>query len=105
MLVHNRNCTNKYGRKGGPAHQKKIADLYDYYRSQGYTVETEQMGLTPGGHKSKRFAELMITKDNKETYIQVGRATKGGLPVARERRALQDIMNAGKRVFFFAYNV
>ena len=105
VLVHNRNCTNKYGRKGGPAHQKKIADLYDYYRSQGYTVETEQMVLTPGGHKSKRFADLMITKDNKAIYIQVGRATKGGLPVARERRALQDIMNAGKRVIFFAYNV
>lgn len=37
--------------------------------------------------------------------IQVGRATRGGRPVARERRAMADLQATGKfdHVFFLEY--
>ena len=46
----------------------------------------------------------MGKKGNKEIHIQVGKATKSGMPVARERRALEDLFNAGKDVIFVPYN-
>ena len=53
-----------------------------------------------------RFPDLvMANPEGKTVAIQVGRATKGGLPVARERRALQDLRNSAQfdHVFFLRY--
>ena len=104
VLVHNRNCSNPYGKKGGPAHQNKINALDDFYSSRGYNVSREVPVNTSGGFKSKRFADLMVNGKGENFYVQVGKATKGGLPVAREIRALKDLIGVGKKVIFFAYN-
>ena len=104
VLVHNGPCTNPNGKKGGAAHQNTIKKETQKLESAGYKTHTENMVNTPGGYKSKRFTDIMGKKGNKEIHIQVGKATKSGMPVARERRALEDLFNAGKDVIFVPYN-
>lgn len=62
---------------------------------------------TPNGEKGKRFVDV-VGKNEKGEVVemhQVGRQTKGGEPVARERRALDDIEEAKKkRPDFHPYN-
>ncbi len=104
FLVHNGPCTNPNGRKGGDAHQNTIKKETQKLEAAGYKTHTENMVNTPDGYKNKRFTDIMGTKGNREIHVQVGKATKSGMPVARERRALEDLFSAGKDVIFVPYN-
>ncbi len=103
VLVHNK-CPNSNGKKGGSAHQSKIQDVASKYKQAGYDVDFEEMVYTPGGFKSKRFADVVATRGNEKIYIQVGRILKNGQPVIRERRAIADLVRAGCKTIFEAYN-
>ncbi|NSL85804.1 hypothetical protein ECE50_003110 [Chitinophaga sp. Mgbs1] len=62
---------------------------------------------TPGGHKGKRYIDLRGTKSKTGEFkdIQVGKQNKNGTPVSRERKALDDIEQAGHpRPDFVPYN-
>jgi hypothetical protein len=53
--------------------------------------------LTPDGEKGSRFIDVAaVDKTTGEIIegVQVGRETKGKIPVARERRAIKDIHDA-----------
>ena len=70
-------------------------------------IITEQTIKTLGGEKSRRAVDVRginpTTGEVKD--IQVGRQNKNGTPVARERRALDDIEKAtGQRPIFIPYN-
>ena len=56
----------------------------------------EFMIRTPSGMKAKRFADVVGLDDSGAIVEihQIGRATKIGNPVARERYAIQDILGA-----------
>ena len=104
VLVHNA-CPNSNGRKGGPAYQNTIRKEAQKLEATGYeNISYENRVNISNGHKTKRFTDLMGTKGNKELHIQVGRATKSGMPVAREQRAIEDLLKAGKEVVFVSYN-
>lgn len=104
VLVHN-TCPNPNGKKGGPAHQSTIDKEAQKLKAAGYSdISFENRIDITGGYKSKRFTDLMGTKGNKEIHVQVGKATKAGIPVARERRALEDLLKAGIDAIFVPYN-
>ena len=96
VLVHN-SCPNPHGRLGSPAHRAVVDDVARDLTSKGYTGITRETHVpTPGGEKANRYADISgidPTTGNRE-YHQVGRQTKGGLPVKRERDALDDLANA-----------
>jgi hypothetical protein len=56
--------------------------------------------MTPGGTKGSRYIDIVgVDSDGKLIEIhQVGRQTKAGIPVSRERSAIDDIQNALERV-------
>ena len=97
---------NPYGKAGGPLHQEKISEVVTDFEKNGYTVKTEYKVETPGGFKESRWGDALVK--NEETgekfIIQVGKETKGGLPVSREAKAIQDFENAGYGVKFYPYN-
>ena len=103
VLVHNA-CTNKNGKKGGPAHQRVIQETKEHFEQLGYTVTEEYLVRTPGGYKSKRFVDLFVSDGVHSFGVQVGKRTAAGLPVARELRAIADLWGVLEAVVFIAYN-
>ena len=102
LLVHNR-CTNPYGKLGGNKHQTLIGEIGDDLSERGYKVTYEHRVTNIGGYKDTRYIDIYATKGYDRIAIQVGRQTKGGLPVARERRAISDLESAGYGVLFIPY--
>ena len=98
-----RKSPNPDGKKGGPAHRGKIDDIHKRFKDKGYNVGREKFIRTAGGHKNTRYGDLVVERNGKETIIQVGKRTKSGRPVARERRAMEDIRKADYSVHFIGY--
>jgi RHS repeat-associated protein len=100
---------NPWGKKGGPAHQKKVKEVKKDIESRGLEAVEELPVPTPKGAKKKRFIDVAgvdpKTKRVKEMH-QVGKqTTKGKKPVSRERKAIEDVEKATKKkVKFHPYN-
>lgn len=65
--------------------------------------------LTPNGSKSYRFIDVVALDANRQVVeaYQVGKQTKGGIPVSRERVGITDITRDKKfavPVNFIPYN-
>ncbi len=104
ILVHNGPCRNPGGRKGGEKHRAKIDEIAEQYRNQGYEVNFETKVDIYDGMKSTRFSDLLVKKGKEELHIQVGQALKtSGFPVARERRAIYDLLSTNVKVLFVPY--
>jgi hypothetical protein len=99
--------SNPHGKRGGPAHQAKVKEVASDIKSRGLEVRFEHKVSTPGGQKGTRYVDV-VGKDTKGNVVemhQIGRQTKGGQPVSRERKALDDIKGAtGTRPDFHPYN-
>ena len=91
-------------KKGGPAHQRVIQEAKAHFEQLGYEVYEEVLIKTPGGYKNKRFVDLLVTDGIHSFGIQVGRNGTRGFPVARELRAIADLIDVLEAVFFIAYN-
>lgn len=102
VLVHN-TCPNPNGKKGSQAHQDKVQEIGNDLKSRGYDVTYEYRVNTTGGYKNTRYVDVYATKGTDSIGIQVGRMTASGQPVARERRALADLIGAGINVIFMRY--
>jgi len=99
---------NPYGKKGGPGHQAEVASVVRDVESRGLEAQQEFRVETPKGAKKRRFVDVAgvnrMTGEVEELH-QVGKQTKGGQPVARERQALEDIQEAtGQNPEFHPYN-
>jgi hypothetical protein len=98
---------NPFGKKGGLEHQAKVNEVANDVKSRGLEARKEGKIETPGGNKDTRYADV-VGKDAQGNVVeihQVGRQTQGGLPVSRERQAIQDIKNAtGQTPQFHPYN-
>ena len=117
VLVHNK-CANPSGdeakivpnpngKKGGTKHQDTIASLRP--SKTGGEMIYEVKFDTPGGNKKTRYADAVEISNGQISSIhQVGKASKNGLPVARESRAIEDIMSSpdynGAPIYFWPYN-
>lgn len=120
VLVHNLNCggttkptpPNPNGRKGSPEHQAVVAEIENSlktadpqikYSTEFYVPKTPDASSTLGS----RYADVaeLDAAGNPTVFHQVGRTTKGQQPVARERRAITDLLDrTGVPVVFHSYN-
>ena len=108
-LVHN-TCSdgpNPNGKKGSQEHQDTIASIEPTHTDG--TMDYEVKFDTPEGTKTRRFADAVEVVNGEITSIhQVGKVNQNGLPVARESRAIADIMSSpdynGAPVYFWPYN-
>ena len=98
-------CPNPWGRTGSPAHSGLVSRVADYLSRWGYSVTVEKYFPTPSGEKTGRYADIYAQKGSTTFIVQVGRITGSGIPVARERRAIEDLVGiVGEYVFFIFYN-
>lgn len=99
---------NPNGKNGGEAHQKTIDKQEAKMKKEGFTETKREIKVdTPKGEKSKRYIDLQgkNPKTGEVKQVQVGKQNLNKTPVARERRALDDIEQAtGKRPEFVPYN-
>jgi len=97
---------NPYGRRGSPAHRHRIGQVEQKLTSNGW--QTVAGGdLLPERKYGNYFPDLVMEKGSSRIAIQVGKATRSGLPVARERRCLKGLKTTGQftHVFFLKYLV
>ncbi|WP_164521391.1 RHS repeat domain-containing protein [Iodobacter ciconiae] len=98
---------NPFGKAGGPQHRAKVKEIVDDIESRGLVAGQEHLVRTPSGNKSRRFVDV-VARDKKGDVVemhQVGRQTKGGNPVSREVKALDDIQGASNvRPQYHPYN-
>jgi hypothetical protein len=101
-------CPNPNGKKGGAEHQAEVDAVEQQIKERGNTPDREHQVDTPGGEKTKRFvdvAELDPTTQEPIDFHQVGKETQAGNPIAREQRAIDDILEAsGLKPLFHPYN-
>ncbi len=110
-----KNAPNPYGKKGGPAHQagveKVIADIKAKGRDDVKVVE-EYRVITPEGNSRYVDVAVIDSKGNPIGFHQVGKQNKTPQadgqpnPIARERRAINDINRTHPNVpvTFHPYN-
>ena len=80
------------------------ADGLDYaIAALSGSVTYEYKVDTSGGYKNTRYVDVYATNGYDSIGVQVGRMTSGGQPVARERRALADLIGAGINAVFIQY--
>ena len=109
VLVHNK-CTNPDGRNGGESHRAVIEEVQNDLDHNGvnsvreaYVPKDPDIRSTAGS----RYADIAELNASGEPtiYHQVGRTTQSGLPVARESRAIEDIVTRTQLpVVFHSYN-
>jgi hypothetical protein len=99
---------NPNGRNGGENHQMMVDGIAGELADRGMLVVREFYVPTSGGNKNSRFVDIAGLDPKTMQPIelhQVGRQTRGGLPVARERYAIDDIQNTiGINADFHPYN-
>ena len=105
------NPPNPYGSRGGLQHQEIIETRIQQLEGQGHKLQgggrlPEQVIQTPGGSKTSRRPDITTTDRMGNPYYEnVGRSTADRNPIARERRALDDIERAtGVRPGFTPYD-
>ncbi len=105
-IASSKSVPNPYGKLGSPAHRETVNAIVE--NSQG-KVTTEVKYSTPGGDKSYRYADAVEEVNGNVTNIyQVGKVNQNGTPVAREMKAINDIMASpaynGAPITFVPYN-
>jgi hypothetical protein len=90
-------------------HQAKVDEVRAGIEARGLLPGVEEYVRTPQGSKSSRYSDVFGVDPQTGAIaerFQVGRQTGTGNPVARERRALDDIEAAtGMRPVFVPYNL
>ena len=95
---------NSGGRHGGTLHRALIDSLRYLFKAFGYDVSTKEERVYYDGSKY-RYPDLIVRKDDEVVaYIQVGKSTQSGDPVARESRAIMDLEKTGIPVLFYPYD-
>jgi hypothetical protein len=94
---------NPWGRRGSPAHRARIYEAEQRFTARGWEVVAG--GSLPEVRYGSRLPDLVLARDGKRIAFQVGRVTKAGRPIARERRALGDLRATGEfdNVYFLKY--
>jgi hypothetical protein len=106
-----RSPPNPHGSRGGPAHKEAVKQRIKDLEADGHEhlaggSKSEETIPIHGGSKSSRRPDITTRKPDGSIYHEnVGRSTARGEPVARERRALDDIeTETGKRPGYTAYD-
>jgi RHS repeat-associated protein len=108
----NRPSPNPDGSKGGPQHRDKTnqrenqikLEHPDWEHLAGGTLSEREVP-TQGGYKPVRRPDLIFKKpDGTYHYENIGRTTQEGYPIAREMRAILDLLrNPNADIHFTGY--
>ena len=92
------------GRLGGVLHRAMVDSLRGMFGAFGFDVSDKEKRVTVEGTKY-RYPDLILRADDDiVAYVQVGKTTQSGDPVARERRAIADLEKTNIPVLFYAYD-
>jgi RHS repeat-associated protein len=104
---------NPWGRRGSPAHVARILHAEAKLAKRGFRTvsggslkERAVPTVTAAGRHRTRYPDLVMRKPGYGTIaVQVGRATRGGRPVWRERAPLRELRGTGRyrHVFYLKY--
>ena len=92
------------GRLGGPLHRAMVDTLKRLFKAFGYDVSEHEQRVNIEGTGKYRYPDVIATRNGETVYIQVGRSTSSGDPIAREQRAIDDLRTTGNFVLFFPYD-
>jgi hypothetical protein len=104
-----RRIPNPGGRHGGAAHRATIDQVASDLEESGASIvagggRLPEQAVQVGGGRI-RYPDIIAQQaDGSMTYVNVGRATKSGAPIARESRALDDLTGTGVDTKFVPYN-
>ena len=106
-----RRIPNPHGSLGGPAHRDKVQQVANELERRGFKItggggRMPEERLPVPGRRAGRRPDITAEKDGRTVRVQVGKQTKGGGPVARERDALGDIRSVqepGDHTIFIPY--
>lgn len=87
------------GRLGGKAHRETVEKVANQLKDEGHKItggggkmkEEYLPGTTKGSTKGGNYLDVTATKDGKTVRVQVGKKTKSGQPVSRERKNIERI--------------
>ncbi|HRG49331.1 MAG TPA: hypothetical protein PLG41_24215 [Leptospiraceae bacterium] len=98
---------NPYGRKGGLEHQAKVEEVAKEVGERGFFVRLEYLvSLVTGKKRFMDVAGLDEETRKPVEFHQIGKETKSGNPVKRERDVLDEIARERDIILkFHAYNV
>ncbi|MBK6606512.1 MAG: hypothetical protein KBF99_10725 [Leptospiraceae bacterium] len=89
---------NPFGKKGGEAHQEKVEEVADEVETRDLKVVKEKnIDLSTGKRRYIDVAGIDLD-DNIVELHQVGKQTKKGLPVKRERVVIEVVQSVKKQV-------
>jgi RHS repeat-associated protein len=94
-LVPKRSVPNPWGRKGGPCTQKTTEDVIKALDARGFTDIDKEVRFEKSLFGVKdRFADLVGVnpQTGEALIINIGNVTQSGIPIMRERLALDDII-------------
>jgi RHS repeat-associated protein len=98
---------NPWGRRGSPAHRDRIHEVEARFRGQGWSTVSggKRFERMVDSSNLRRFPDLVMTNNGRTIAFQIGRRTRGGLPVWRERPALRELRGSGRfnHVFFIGF--
>lgn len=94
---------NPWGKRGSPNHVARVDEAETRLVGDGWS--TFAGGSLRERKYGSRYPDLVMNRGDQWIAVQVGRTTKGGIPVARERRAMDDLRSTGAfdHVFFLRY--
>jgi RHS repeat-associated protein len=99
---------NPGGKLGSAAHRAVIQETADALEAEGATIvagggRLAERAIRVGNGKI-RFPDIeAVRADGSRVFVNVGRMTKAGNPVAREGRALNDLKGTGVETLFVPY--
>lgn len=109
LLGGSRTVPNPGGRLGGAAHRGTVGSAATELEQSGAKVVAgggrlpEQAVQVAGGRI--RYPDIIAVRpDGSRVFVNVGRVTKAGAPVAREARALRDLSGTGTETIFVPYH-
>jgi hypothetical protein len=97
------------GRLGGAVHRARVAQVADELADAGLRITAgggrlPERAVQVGGGRI-RFPDIIAeAADASRVFVNVGKVTKTGEPVAREVRALEDLRRTGIPGLFVPYN-
>ena len=96
--------SNPYGRHGGPSHVGLINALRLLFKELGWDVSPKEKRIPIPDEEKYRYPDLIVETGKETIYVQVGKSTGEGNPIAREQRAIDDLAKTGNQVWFFSYD-
>ncbi|MCA9507934.1 MAG: hypothetical protein KC505_05890, partial [Myxococcales bacterium] len=85
---------NPHGKLGSPKHREKVNEVAKDIEKRGFLARLEYfIQLVSGKKRYVDVAALDYNLDEKE-FHQIGKQTKSGIPVKRERDAIEEVYQA-----------